>query len=279
MDFVKMQGLGNDFVITQVDSWDGADVMQPWAERVCDRRFGIGADGLVCIGKDQDADLFMRIFNPDGSEPEMCGNAIRCVGKYAFEQGWVGKTDLSVRTLAGIRYPRVKVVHGSVTSVTVDMGEPILQRGKIPMAGDGGTVGVRTVTRFGDIEFTAVSMGNPHCVIFVPDVTSVPVEELGPAMETHELFPAKTNVEFVEVNARDDLTMRVWERGAGITLACGTGACATLVAAVQNDLADRRAVVHLLGGDLWIEWKVSDNHVYMTGPAVHVFSGQIELGW
>lgn len=278
MDFVKMQGLGNDFVITQVDSWDGADVLQPWAEKLCDRRFGIGADGLVCIGKDQDADLFMRIFNPDGSEPEMCGNAIRCVGKYAFERGWVGKTDLSVRTLAGTRYPRVKVAGGRVTSVTVDMGEPILQRARIPMAGNGGTVGVRTVTRFGDVEFTAVSMGNPHCVIFVPDLNAVPVEEWGPAMENHEMFPAKTNVEFVEVNTRDDLTMRVWERGAGVTLACGTGACATLVAAVQNDLADRSAVVHLLGGDLWIEWKAADNHVYMTGPAMHVFNGQIDLG-
>ncbi|MEQ8236184.1 MAG: diaminopimelate epimerase [Syntrophomonadaceae bacterium] len=278
MDFVKMHGLGNDFVITRVDSWDGADALQPWAERVCDRRFGIGADGLVCIGKDQEADLFMRIFNPDGSEPEMCGNAIRCVGKYAFEQGWVGKTDISVRTLAGMRYPQVKLVQGIVTSVTVDMGEPVLQRARIPMAGDGGTVGVRTVASCGDVEFTAVSMGNPHCVIFVPDLASVLVEEWGPAMETHELFPAKTNVEFVQVNTRDDLTMRVWERGAGVTLACGTGACATLVAAVQNDLADRRAVVHLLGGDLMIEWKASDNHVYMTGPAVHVFSGQIELG-
>jgi len=278
MDFVKMHGLGNDFVITRVDSWDGADTLQPWAERVCDRRFGIGADGLVCIGKDQDADLFMRIFNPDGSEPEMCGNAIRCVGKYAYEQGWVGKTGISVRTLAGMRFPAVEVVDGRVTSVTVDMGEPVLQRAQIPVAGDGGTVGVRILTSFGDLEFTAVSMGNPHCVIFVPDITAVPVEEWGPALETHALFPGKTNVEFVEVNTRDDLTMRVWERGAGVTLACGTGACATLVAAVQNDLADRRAVVHLLGGDLWIEWKASDNHVYMTGPAVHVFSGHIDLG-
>lgn len=277
MDFVKMHGLGNDFVITEVDTWGAADALQQYAQRVCDRRFGIGADGLVCIGRDTSADLFMRIFNPDGSEPEMCGNAIRCVGKYAYEHGWVDKNSLSVRTLAGPRLPAVTVVENQVVSITVDMGEPILARELIPMTGSGESVRTIAHTSFGEIELTAVSMGNPHCIIFVPAIAEVPVENWGPAIETHSLFPAKTNVEFVQVLDRNEVIMRVWERGAGITLACGTGACATLVAAVLNGLTDRSAVVHLLGGDLFIEWKESDNHVYMTGPAVEVFTGRINL--
>jgi len=278
MDFVKMQGLGNDFVIVEIDSWQAADRLQPYARMVCDRNFGIGADGLVMIGKDSELDIFMRIFNSDGSEPEMCGNGIRCVARYAYEKGLVKDTSLSVRTLAGPRYPVVELDNNKkVSSVKVDMGEPVLDRALIPMQEEGSNVKVSLDTSHGAMEITAVSMGNPHCICFVDDLDKVPVPLWGAELEVHPLFPAKTNVEFVQVLNRQEMIMRVWERGAGITLACGTGTCATLVAAVLNGHTDRKAVVHLLGGDLLIEWDESNNHVYMTGPAVEVFQGRIEL--
>ena len=278
MDFVKMHGLGNDFVIVEVNSWEDADALQPYAQAVCDRNFGVGADGLIVIGRDLEMDVFMRIFNSDGSEPEMCGNGIRCVARYVYEHDLVDKTSISVKTLAGPIYPEVKVLEGQVVSVTVDMGEPILSRALIPMLGDGDNVKVKASTVNGEFELTGVSMGNPHCVIFVSDIDKTPVAVWGPELEKHQLFPAKTNVEFVQVMGRDDMIMRVWERGAGVTLACGTGACATLVAAVLNGYTDRAAAIHLLGGDLFIEWKAQNNHVYMTGPATEVFAGRIELG-
>jgi diaminopimelate epimerase len=277
MEFVKMHGLGNDFVIVEANSWAEALTLQSHAQAICDRNFGIGADGLIVIGKDPEMDMFMRIFNSDGSEPEMCGNGIRCVGRYAYEHHWVNKSSMSVRTLAGPMYPTVNLRDGQVVSITVDMGEPILSRELIPMAGSGDPVRIKTATSWGQVELTAVSMGNPHCIIFVPDINQVPVARWGPELESHSLFPAKTNVEFVQIFDRYDIVMRVWERGAGITLACGTGACATLVAAVLNGYTERDAVVHLLGGDLFIEWKAEDNHVYMTGSAIEVFSGQIRL--
>jgi diaminopimelate epimerase len=278
MDFTKMHGLGNDFVIVEVDSWVDADALQPYARAVCDRNFGIGADGLIAIGRDQEFDVFMRIFNSDGSEPEMCGNGIRCVARYVYEHDLVDKNSISVRTLAGPIYPEVKVLNGEVVSVRVDMGEPILSRALIPMLGTGDNIKVTATTANGDFELTGVSMGNPHCVIFVTDIDKTAVSVWGPELEKHQLFPAKTNVEFVQVISNDEMIMRVWERGAGITLACGTGACATLVAAVLNGYTDRVATIHLLGGDLLIEWKEQDNHVYMTGPATEVFSGRIEFG-
>lgn len=278
MDFVKMHGLGNDFVVVEKDSWVEAGALQPYTRMICDRNFGIGADGLIVTGKDPEMDLFMRIFNADGSEPEMCGNGIRCVARYAYEHHLVDDTSMSVRTLAGLIRPTINLCDDQVTSITVDMGQPILQRELIPMAGSGAAVGIKTATSFGGVELTAVSMGNPHCIIFVPDVAQVPVALWGSELETNPLFPAKTNVEFVQVVNSAEMIMRVWERGAGITLACGTGACATLVAAVLNGYADRAATVHLLGGDLVIEWNKRDNHIYMTGPAVEVFTGHIQLG-
>jgi len=277
MNFVKMHGLGNDFVIVEVNSWEEADTLQPYAQAVCDRNFGIGADGLIAIGQDPEMDVFMRIFNSDGSEPEMCGNGIRCVARYVYEHKLVNKTSMAVRTLAGPIYPVVKILEGQLVSVTVDMGEPVLDRALIPMTGVGNNVKVKTTTSHGEIEFTAVSMGNPHCIVFVPDITEIPVSLWGPELETNGLFPAKTNVEFVQVIGPSEIEMRVWERGAGITLACGTGACATLVAGVLNGYTDRAATIHLLGGDLFIEWKEEDNHVYMTGPATEVFSGHINI--
>jgi diaminopimelate epimerase len=278
MDFVKMHGLGNDFVMIEVASWDEADKLQPYAESICNRNFGIGADGLIAIGKDSDMDVFMRIFNSDGSEPEMCGNGIRCVAKYAFEHGLTKKHSLAVKTLAGPRYPEMQVQDGQVVSVRVDMGEPVLERARIPMQGEGSNIQVEVETKSASFRVTAVSMGNPHCITFVNSIDSVPVAQWGPELEKHPLFPAKTNVEFVEVVNRDELIMRVWERGAGITLACGTGACATLVSAVLNGYTERKATVHLLGGDLFIEWSETNQHVYMTGPATEVFKGQLSLG-
>lgn len=277
MNFVKMHGLGNDFVIIEIESWEEANRLQPYAQLVCDRNFGIGADGLVAIGKDPDLDIFMRIFNSDGSEPEMCGNGIRCVARYAYENGLVQNTSLSVRTLAGPRYPVVELKDNLVKSIRVDMGTPIMDRKLIPMQGEGSNVKVALATQYGSFQITAVSMGNPHCICFVPDMEQIPLASWGRELEIHPMFPAKTNVEFVQILKRDELIMRVWERGAGVTLACGTGACATLVAAVLNDLADRKALIHLLGGDLLIEWSEANNHVYMTGPAAEVFRGQIEI--
>ncbi len=277
MEFVKMHGLGNDFIIVEAGSWKEADHLQAHSPILCDRHFGIGADGLVVIGPDQAMDLFMRIFNPDGSEPEMCGNAIRCVARYAYENGWVKQKNISVRTLAGIRYPQIETANGKVINVCVDMGQPVLERKLIPMQGEGSAVKTKLTSATNEFEITAVSMGNPHCIHFVDQIEQVPIAAWGSMMESHPLFPAKTNVEFVQMVARDEMIMRVWERGAGITMACGTGACASLVAAVLNDVSDRKATIHLLGGDLYIEWKEENNHVYMTGPAEYVFAGKIAL--
>lgn len=277
MDFVKMHGAGNDFIVTQASSWEEAGSLQLYAEWLCHRNFGIGADGLIVTGLDGEQDIFMRIFNSDGSEPEMCGNGIRCVAAYAYQQGLVKKPSLSVRTLAGPRYPTINMEQQRVASVKVDMGEPILERSLIPVTGSGAATNINLATPEGSFTATAVSMGNPHCVIFVDDIMSVPVSQWGPPLERHEMFPAKTNVEFVQVLNPREMIMRVWERGTGITLACGTGACATLVAGVLNERCQRSAIVHLLGGDLFIEWSGQDNHVYMSGPAEEVFSGRVAL--
>lgn len=276
MNFVKVHGLGNDFAIFESASWEEAEDFQVYAQAVCDRNFGIGADGLIITGPDTEADVFMRIFNPDGSEPEMCGNGIRCVARYAFQRGLVKSNKMAVRTMAGVKYPEVKADELSVT-VRVDMGEPILTRCLIPMQGEGSSCEAELEAAGRNFTITGVSMGNPHCIIFVDDIDSVPVEKWGPVIENHQLFPAKTNVEFVQVVNHNEAIMRVWERGAGITLACGTGTCATVVGCVLNKKTERAVTVHLLGGDLFIEWDERDNHVYMTGPAVEVYTGQIDL--
>jgi len=233
---------------------------------------------LVIVGKDRELDVFMRIFNPDGSEPEMCGNAIRCVSKFVWERGLVSTTRISVNTLAGPRYPEVILKNGEVEKVRVDMGEPILERSLIPMLGSPGkVVGEELDTTAGRFRITAVSMGNPHCVVFVDEFSSVPVSEWGPVLENHPVFPSRTNVEFAKIEDENTVSMRVWERGAGETLACGTGACATLVASYLNDLTGRRATVRLKGGELIIEWDPDNNHVYMTGEAKEVFTGEVDL--
>lgn len=272
MRFIKMHGLGNDFVVVQAE--EVVSDPEELARRVCDRHFGIGADGLVFILPSARADLRMRIFNPDGSEAEMCGNAIRCVAKYAFESGLVRRPELKVETGAGIIKPRLHLEVGRVKEVKVDMGEPVLERGQIPMAGPPGRVVDENLTVYGKtFRITAVSFGNPHCVIFLPDVTSVELSIIGLKIEHHPAFPRRTNVEFVQVLTPNRIRVRVWERGAGETLACGTGACAAVVAGVLNGLCDREAWVELPGGELFIVW-AEDNHVYMTGPAAEVFRGE-----
>lgn len=274
MRFTKVQGLGNDFVLINCLEEEFVTPDFPGlAVKTCNRYFGVGADGLVLLLRSDKADFLMRIFNSDGSEAEMCGNAIRCVAKYLFEHGLVRKEKIWIETLAGIRVPELLLEAGEVRLVRVDMGEPRLDRLEIPMAGPAGQV-VGEVHEIEDVEYrlTAVSMGNPHCIIFVPELDQVGLNTAGPRVESHEAFPHKTNVEFVQVISGDEIKIKVWERGAGPTLACGTGACAAVVAGFLNGYTGRKVTVHLAAGDLYIEW-AEDNHVYMTGPAEEVFSG------
>ena len=274
MKFVKMQGAGNDFVMLGEREAAGAD-LERLAVKMCDRHFGVGADGLITVTPCDTADFRMRIFNPDGSEPEMCGNGIRCAVRYFLENN-AGKRPeaLSVETMAGIRRIRVNAQGGGMT-FTVDMGAPALDPKLIPVNIEGERVVAHAVEIGGRaVKITCVSMGNPHAIMFFDEeVSEEEVVSFGPLVEKHALFPAKTNVEFARALSDTELQMRVWERGAGVTLACGTGACATLVAANLNGLTGRKATVHLPGGDLLIEW-TSGGTVEMTGPAENVFTGE-----
>jgi len=277
MKFTKMHGLGNDYIYVNC-FYENINNPSALAKCLSDRHFGIGSDGLVLILSSAKADFRMRMFNLDGSEAEMCGNAIRCVGKYVYDNGFTNKTTVEVETLAGIKVLGLTVKNGKVAQVRVDMGEPILDTQKIPVNSELDRFIAQPVEIEGKIyPITCVSMGNPHAVTYVEDVSKFPLEQIGPRMETHSLYPKKVNAEFVQVIDRSTLKMRVWERGAGETLACGTGACAVLVSSVLNGLCKRKAAVQLLGGDLTIEWNEKNNHVYMTGPAVKVFDGEIEL--
>ena len=247
------------------------------AEQLCNRFFGIGADGLVYILPSEKADFRMRIMNSDGSEAEQCGNAIRCVAKYVYDNGLTNKENITIETLgAGVQKVQLSIAAGKVETVRVDMGQPILNGLQVPTTIDANPVINHSIEVDGrEFHFTAVSMGNPHCVIYVDDAVNFDLSIWGPKLEVHPLFPRKINVEFVTVRSRDYTDMRVWERGAGPTLACGTGACATVVASVLNGVTDRTATVSLKGGDLLIEWNEADNHVYMTGPAAEVYRGTI----
>jgi len=279
MRFTKMHGLGNDYIYIDAHRESLGEIDLPWLARVLsDRNFGIGADGIILILPSEPADFRMRMFNADGSESEMCGNGMRCFAKYVHDHGLTRKTEFVVETGAGLIRPRVTLERGHVSSVTVDMGPPVLARRAIPMLGspEEGRV-IDEPLRVGDQEarVTCVSMGNPHCVLFVDDVEAAPVRTLGPLIERHEVFPARTNVEFIRVVADDRLNMRVWERGSGETLACGTGASASVVAAALNGHAGHACTVRLLGGELQIEWR-ADDHVFLTGPAVEVFAGEVD---
>ena len=276
MKFTKMHGLGNDFILVDGFQETFAPDLSQTTLKLCDRHFGIGADGVIVVLPSEKADFRMRIINADGSEVEMCGNGIRCFAKYVYEEGLIKRDVFTVETLAGLITPHLVLQGDKVIGVRVDMGEPSLERGAVPMLGTAGQA-LHEPLEVLDTTFyiTALSMGNPHCVIFVDDVGQVDLEKYGPALETHPLFPGKTNVHFLEVLNRAEIKMRVWERGVGPTLACGTGACASLVAAVLNQKTERQAKIHLPGGTLEIEW-AENNHVYMTGPAQKVFTGKVE---
>ena len=284
MKFTKMQGLGNDYVYVDCAR---EKIMDPagLSRRISDRHFGIGSDGLVMILPGDEADFRMRMFNADGSEAEMCGNAIRCVGRYVYERGLTDRTEIGVETCAGLRKLKMNLLDGKVSSVQVDMGVPEFLPERIPadparlgLPADAEAIAeVPLALPFGTFSVTCVSMGNPHCVIFTDEVESLPLEVLGPAIERHPAFPQKTNVEFARVIDRGQIRMRVWERGSGETMACGTGACATLAAAVKTGRTDRKATLHLNGGDLEIEWNEKTGRILKTGPAVFVFDGDIEV--
>ncbi len=273
MKFTKMEGIGNDYIYVNCFTENVADP-EAAAIALSDRHFGIGSDGLILIKPSDVADFRMEIYNADGSQAEMCGNGIRCVGKYVFDYGLTDKTSITVDTLAGIKYLDLTVDGGKVTMVTVDMGAPILKACDVPVTSHKEEV-VNERIRVEDTDFymTCVSMGNPHSVCFVDDVDNFPLEKWGPLFESHEVFPRRVNAEFVQVLDRHTVKMRVWERGAAETLACGTGSCATAVACVLNNMTEREVTVKLLGGDLIIKYDTENNKVYMTGPANVVFDG------
>ncbi len=269
-----MQGAGNDYVY--VDCFRELAPPDPGKLSIAmsDRHFGIGADGLILICPTDKADARMRMFNADGSESEMCGNGLRCVAKYVYDHGIASKEKLAIETGRGILHVDLEAHNGKARRIRVNMGEPILDSDKIPTTLPGDPpVDVPLVIGDTTLKVTCVSMGNPHCVSFVDAITDHHVFGIGPQIEKHPAFPRRINAEFVKINRRDDVTMRVWERGSGETLACGTGSCGVCVAGALSGRTDRRIVVHLLGGDLELDWSKADNHVYMTGPAVEVFTG------
>jgi diaminopimelate epimerase len=273
--FVKLQGIGNDYIyINAID--DAISDPSALAIKMSDRHFGIGSDGIILIMPSIRADFRMRMFNSDGSEAEMCGNGIRCFAKYVYDRGLTQKKEFSVETGAGIKTLLLSIAEGKVSAVKVDMGAPMLERSEIPMKGPAGNVINEALTlKDGTVvHITAVSMGNPHAVIFVDDTKTCPVHVYGPEIETHPLFPRRTNVEFVTVCSKNEVIQRTWERGAGETLACGTGASAVCVAGFLTGRTNRIITSHLSGGDLSLEWKEDTNHVFKTGPAVEVFSGE-----
>ncbi len=275
LKFTKMHGAGNDYIYVNGFT-QTIENPSELALAISDRHFGIGSDGLVLILPSDKADIRMQMFNSDGSEAEMCGNASRCVGKYAFDNGLTDKTKISLETKAGIKYISLLEGDAKARKVTVDMGEPILDAETIPVVADKSPVLNLPLTIDGKVwEMTCVSMGNPHAVTFTEGIKDLDLPVIGPKFEKNPVFPRKTNTEFIEVVDRNTLNMRVWERGAGETLACGTGACASAVAAVLNGFTDRKVTIHLLGGDLEVEWRETDNRVYMTGEAVTVFEGEI----
>lgn len=275
MRFTKMHGAGNDYIYVNGFT---EKVTNPAELSILlsNRNFGVGSDGLVLILPSEICDFRMRMFNADGSESEMCGNASRCVGKYVYDKGLTQKTEISLETGAGAKILKLEVSNGKVKRVTVDMGEPILQPALIPvnLPGDK-AVSVPLIIENSEYAITCVSMGNPHAVVFTTGIDQLNLTELGPKFENNALFPRRTNTEFIEILDRTTLKMRVWERGTGETLACGTGACASLVAAVLNGYTERKATLQLLGGTLEIEWDEKTNHVFMTGPAETVFEGEL----
>jgi len=277
-EFTKLHGLGNDYIYLnafteRIEQYD----LSKLAQILSDRHYGVGGDGLILIMPSESADFRMRIFNADGSEAEMCGNGIRGLAKYVYEHGMTNNTTIDVETGAGVLHVALTVKDDLVVAATVDMGTPRLNRSEIPMVGEPANkpvVNQSLEVNSDSFNITCISMGNPHCVIFVDDVDRFPVGDIGPLIENHKLFPERTNVEFVTVLDRAHIKMRVWERGAGETLACGTGASASVVAGVLTDRTDRQVEVELWGGTLHVEWH-ANGHIFMTGPVTEVFTGQL----
>ena len=282
MKFTKMEGLGNDYVYINCFE-EKVESPSELSVKVSDRHFGIGSDGLILIKPSEKADFTMEMYNADGSQSEMCGNGIRCVGKYVYDYGLTDKEDITVETLAGIKYLKLFVKNGKVDKVTVNMGAPILEPDKVPVLVSSLPEGTDKVVDYPlmidgkEYRTTCVSMGNPHSVVFVDDTDTFPLEKIGPLFENNAFFPRRVNAEFVQIVSRNYARMRVWERGSGETLACGTGTCASVVAAILNGLTEDEVTVKLLGGELIIRWDREENIVYMTGPAKVVFDGVIEV--
>ena len=278
MKFTKMHGIGNDYIY--VNCFEEGIPADPAAlsRRLSDRHFGIGSDGLILIRPTENGDAMMDLYNADGSRAMMCGNGIRCVGRYVYERGIAKKETLRIDTLSGVKTLRLDVANGTVQSIEVDMGEPVLEPASIPVLLPGERA-VSVPVEMGDDVFsvTCVSMGNPHCVLFVEDVDALDLEELGPRFEWNPLFPQGVNTEFIQPLPDGSLKMRVWERGSGETWACGTGACAVAVACILTGRTGRRVLVHLRGGDLEIFWNEQTNDVEMTGPAEFVFDGEVQI--
>lgn len=277
LKFTKMHGLGNDYVYMDcTKSGEPKDVIS-LAKFVSNRHFGVGSDGLILICKSDTCDFKMRMFNVDGSEAQMCGNGIRCVGKFVYDKGLTSKTEITVETLAGVKKLKLQVVEGKVEKVEVDMGEPILEPERIPVVSNEYPVKNLKLEACGkEFTFTCVSVGNPHAVTIVDNVDEFDVEKYGKKLEVDTHFPEKANIEFVQIVDKNTIKMRVWERGSGETFACGTGASAVAVACNLNGVTENDVTVKLLGGELKIKWNKENNHIYMTGPAVTVFEGELE---
>ena len=277
MKFTKMHGIGNDYVYVNCFK-ETVEHPSEMAIKVSDRHFGIGSDGLILIKPSEVADGKMEMYNADGSQGAMCGNGIRCVAKYMYDYGITDKTSISVETKSGIKYLDLTIKDGKVDTVKVNMGTPILKAVDIPVRSEKEQVIDEPVMVDGkEWKITCVSMGNPHAITYIDDVKDLEIEKIGPKFENHEIFPDRVNTEFVRVIDRNTLEMRVWERGSGETLACGTGACAVAVSSILNGLTEEEVTVKLLGGDLKIFWDRIENKVYMTGSATTVFDGEIDL--
>lgn len=277
MKFTKMHGCGNDYVYVNCFE-EKVENPSEAAIKVSKRHFGVGSDGMILICPSEVADFQMKMYNADGSMGEMCGNGIRCVAKYVYDHGMTDKTHITIETGAGIKDLDLTVENGKVTMVRVDMGEPILEAAQIPVVSEKEQVINEPILVQGtEWKMTCVSMGNPHAVVFVADTKHLAIKEVGPCFENHKAFPNRTNTEFVQFISSKEINMRVWERGAGETWACGTGTCASVMACILNGYTDDTVLVHLLGGDLLIEYDRETNHIFMTGPATTVFDGEIEV--
>lgn len=277
MKFTKMHGCGNDYVYINCFE-ETVKNPEEAAKIVSDRHYGIGSDGLILICPSDKADFRMAMYNLDGSEGKMCGNGVRCIAKYVYDHHLTDKTRISLETLGGIKYLDLNIKNGKVETVVVDMGEPVLTPEDIPVAVSGDRAVNIPLEVDGKVWYmTCISMGNPHAVVFVDNTKDLDLEKIGPKFEKHPIFPEQVNTEFVHVIDRHTVDMRVWERGSGETLACGTGACATAMACILNHMTDDEVLIHLLGGDLLIRYDRETNHIFMTGPAAEVFSGEIDL--